>query len=135
MTTILGTVIVLMPLLIIFALLTFADWRDRRRAASYAWQIELTDAIHRELGAAAAPVVERAPRGGWLVKLTVPLDRPALITALLAITDRVFASRTARQQPEFRIVLTPAVPAPARATCSAALRAVPATRAAVPALR
>ncbi len=132
MTTILGTALALMPLLTVFALLAFAEWRDRRRNARYAWQIELTDAIHRELGAAAAPVVEAGPGGEWLVKLTAPLDRPSLITSLLAITDRVFASRTQRDEPRFRIVLTPTAPtASARVSCGTALRAIGARRAAV----
>lgn len=136
MTTILGTAIALMPLLTVFAVLLFAEWRDKRRNASHAWQIELTDAIHRELGAAAAPVVEAGSGGEWLVKLTVPLDRPALITSLLAITDRVFASRTERDEPRFRIVLTPApLASTARVSCATARRSIGARRAAVAAAR
>ena len=119
MTTLMGIGFALMPLAVIAAMLAVSEWRDRRRAERYARQIELTDAIHRELGAAAAPVVEDGPGGRLLVNLTVPLDQPALVTALLSITERVLGPRPAREARAFRVVLTPAVP---RATSLAPAR-------------
>jgi hypothetical protein len=95
MTTLFGMAIAATPLLAIAGLLRLAEWVQRRRTARYARQIELTDAIHRELGAVAAPVVKRQRGGGWLVRMMVPLDRPAMVAAILGITDRTLAPRTA----------------------------------------
>jgi hypothetical protein len=80
------------PLAVVVGLLRLADWCQRRRDARYARQIELTDAIHREMGAATAPTVERRRGGGWLVRMTVPLDRPAVVAALVGVTAQVFTS-------------------------------------------
>ncbi len=112
MTTMLvGIAVGLTPLLLITALaLGLAACRDRRRAACYGRQIELTEAIHRELGVAAAPVVESGPGGRWLVNLTLPLDQPALVTSILRITERIFGARPAQPSSQFRVVLTPPAP-------------------------
>jgi hypothetical protein len=59
--------------------------------ARYARQIALTDAIHRELGAVAAPTVTQRG-GGWLVDMMVPLDSPATVAAILGVTERAFAA-------------------------------------------
>ena len=109
-TMLVGIAISLTPLLLIAGMLGLAEWRDRRRAARYARQIELTEAIHRELGAAAAPVVEDGPGGRSLVNLTLPLDQPALVTSVLRITEKFFGARPSRAASQFRIVLTPATP-------------------------
>ncbi len=66
----------------------------------------LTDAIHWELGAVAAPVVSRRPGGGWRVSMAVPIDRPAVVAALLRVTERHFAAEKAAERLE--IVLRPA---------------------------
>src|SRR5947209_2959662 len=62
---ILLTVVVvgLFPCLTLLALLGLTAWVERRRAAVIARQIELTDAIHREVGALVAPWVMRRPGG------------------------------------------------------------------------
>ncbi len=113
MTTMLLTMTVAAtPLLAIAGLLRLMDWIQRGRDARYARQIELTDAIHRELGAAAAPTVERRRGGGWLVRMMVPLDRPAVVAAILRVTDQVFASPDASEL--LQIVLTPRPASPAR---------------------
>jgi len=93
------------PLLAVIGLLKLTDWREVRRAARVARQIELTDAIHRELGAVAAPTVKRRAAGGWLVRISVPLDRPALVAAILRVTEAVFTARGSRTG--LRIVLAP----------------------------
>ncbi len=92
MTTLFGIAIAATPLLVIAGLLHLADRAERRRAARYARQIELTDAIHRDLGAVAAPVVKRQRGGGWLVHMMVPFDRPATVAAILGITDRTLGA-------------------------------------------
>jgi hypothetical protein len=119
-STLLTVAVAATPLLTIVGLVRLMDWIQRRREARYARQIELTDAIHRELGAIAAPTVHRRRGGGWLVHMTVPLHRPAVVAALLRVTDQVFASRAA-----FEIVLTPAPPSPASLGASPSARRRP----------
>lgn len=116
-TNLLAIAIAATPLLAIAGLLRLAEWIQRRRDALYARQIELTDAIHRELGAAAAPTVQRRRGGGWLIHMMVPLDRPTVVAAILRITDQVFASPDASDT--LQIILTPAPPSPARAAGAA----------------
>jgi len=65
----------------------------------------LTDAIHWELGAVAAPVVHRRPDGGWRVSMAVPIDQPAMVATLLRVTARHFAAEKAAERLE--IVLRP----------------------------
>lgn len=103
MATFLGFAIAITPFLAVVALLRVAEHLSRRRFARHARQIALTDAIHRELGAAAAPTVERC-RGGWLVRMALPLDRPRTVAAVLDVTNRAFGRE--RSGP-FRIVLSP----------------------------
>lgn len=101
------------PLVVIVGLLRLMDRLQRRREAQYARQIELTDAIHREMGAVAAPTVERRRGGGWMVSMRVPLDRPAVVAALLGVTDQVFSSSGTRDT--LQIVLTSLPGSPATA--------------------
>jgi hypothetical protein len=101
-----GTAIAVTPFLLVIALLRLADSVSARREARLVRQIALTDAIHRELGAVAAPVVSRRPGGGWLVSMAVPLDRPGTTAAIVRITEHMFA-RDCGVDP-LRILLTPA---------------------------
>jgi len=103
MGALLGIAVALTPLAVVVVLLKIADGAARRRQGEVARQIELTDEIHRELGAVAAPTVERGPGGAWIVTMRVPLERPGTVAALLRITHRVFA-RTAHAP--LRVVLT-----------------------------
>ena len=105
-----STAIALTPFLVVIALQRFADFVSARREASLGRQIALTNAIHRELGAVAAPVVSRRPGGGWLVSMAVPLDRPGTTAAIVRITERMFA-RDGGVDP-LRILLTPAATRP-----------------------
>lgn len=106
MTALVAILVMLaIPFLAVRALLALAErLEDRRELARYR-QIELTDAIHWELGAVAAPVVRRRLSGGWLVSMTVPLDRPALVASILQLTGRHFAASPVAERLE--IVLTP----------------------------
>jgi hypothetical protein len=72
-------------------LLRLAERTQRRRDERIARQIELTDAIHRELGAIVAPTVEKRRGGGLAVRMTVPFDRPELVVTLLTVTNQVFS--------------------------------------------
>jgi hypothetical protein len=64
------------------------DARSRRRREAIERQIAVTDAIHRELGAVVAPVVQSRGRRGWLVSIAVPFDRPPVVERVLAIVHR-----------------------------------------------
>lgn len=80
--------------------------RERRRCA-IARQIDLTDEIHRELGAAAAPFVRARARGRWQVRVAVPLDCPDTVGALVRIIQAFFTSRDGAGAADLEIVLTP----------------------------
>jgi len=86
-------------------LLTLVERRQNRRDAQRVRQIMLTDAIHWELGAVAAPVVSRQ-RGGWRVSMAVPFERPVEVAALLRVTQSHFAAEGHGFEP-LEIVLTP----------------------------
>jgi len=94
------------PFLVVSALLRLVERLQDRRDLQRDQQIMLTDAIHWELGAVAAPVVSRRPGGGWRVSMAVPIDRPAVVAALLRVTERHFAAEKAAERLE--IVLRPA---------------------------
>jgi len=101
METLLTVVVVgLFPCLTLLALLGLTARVERRRAAVIARQIELTDAIHREVGALVAPWVMRRPGGAWRVRIAVPFERPAVVEAIVAVVRRTFTGR-------FDLVLTP----------------------------
>jgi hypothetical protein len=107
MTTLLAIAIAVTPLLGIVGALWLAKRAEARRDARYARQIALTDAIHRELGAVAAPTVTQ--RGdGWLVDMMVPLDSPATVAAILSVTERAFAAAEGAGTGPLQITLTPA---------------------------
>ena len=93
----LSIAIALTPFLVVIALLRLAESVSVRRDARNARQIALTDAIHRELGAVAAPMVSRRPGGGWLVSMAVPLDRPRTTAAIVRITERIAAKHLAAE--------------------------------------
>ena len=76
MTILLTALVVLaIPCLAVSALLKFVERREDRRQLTRDRQIALVDAIHFELGAAAAPTVTRRRGGVWRVSMTVPLER------------------------------------------------------------
>src|SRR5713226_3908445 len=88
----------LLPFLAVAGLLWLAGQIRERREACIARQIALTDAIHRELGAAAAPEVRRSRSREWIVSVRVPLDREETVGAITRITHDVFR-RLEREDP------------------------------------
>jgi hypothetical protein len=90
-TMLVAILVALIPPVAIAMLLRLAERTQRKRDERIARQIELTDAIHRELGAIAAPTVEKRRGGGSVVRMTVPFDRPELAATLLTVTDQVFS--------------------------------------------
>jgi len=125
MTVLLTALVVLaIPCLALSALLVFIERREDRRQLTRDRQIALVDAIHSELGAAAAPTVTRR-RSGWRVSMALPLDRPGLVADLLRLTAAHFAAEKTAGRLE--IVLTPdsfqrwspvAVPKPSKPVAS-----------------
>src|SRR5262245_33203863 len=90
MSTMVAAILVaLIPPVAIAMLLRLAERIQQKRDEGIARQIEVTDAIHRELGAIVAPTVERRRGGGWVVRMTVPFDRPELVATRLTVTDVV----------------------------------------------
>jgi hypothetical protein len=99
--------IVLIPFLAVWGLLALtqriADYREERIAR----QIALTDAIHRELGAAAAPVVRRSWSREWIVSMRLPLERETTVGAITRITHDLFRRLDRQDPPRLRLVLVP----------------------------
>ena len=92
MSTMLAAILVaLIPPVAIAMLLRLAERAQRKHDERIARQIELTDAIHRELGAIVAPSVQKRRGGGLVVHMTVPFDRPELVATLLTVTKQVFS--------------------------------------------
>jgi hypothetical protein len=114
----------LLPVLAVAGLLWLAGRIRERREACIARQIALTDAIHRELGAAAAPEVRRGRSREWIVSLRVPLEREETVGAVTRITHDVFRRLEGEDPPRLRVVLRPQEPRPrARATTMGSRRA------------
>ena len=104
--------IALLPFLAVWALLDLsrrAQWRRERRVAR---QIALTDAIHRELGAVAAPEVTRSLTGEWTVSMRLPLEREATVGVITRLTQDLFRRLDRQDPPRLRLVLIPQVARP-----------------------
>lgn len=99
-------VIVAIPFLAVTALLKLSERLQDSREMERDRQIELTDAIHWELGAVAAPLVRRRRGGGWRVSMAVPLDRSVEVAVLVGLVAKHFRADTAAERLE--IVLKPA---------------------------
>jgi hypothetical protein len=108
-----GVFMAVSPFAVLGGLLWVMNRVQARRAECIARQIALTDEIHRELGAAAAPVVERSWTRGWIVSIGVPLDREDLVAPLVGIAHRLFSALDRVNAPPLRVVLTSPDPMPA----------------------
>lgn len=97
----------LLPFLAVAGLLWLTGRIRRRREACIARQIALTDAIHRELGAAAAPEVRRGRSREWIVSVRVPLRREETVGAITRITHDVFRRLEREDPPRLRVELRP----------------------------
>jgi hypothetical protein len=100
-------VIALLPFLAVWALLDLSRRVQRRREERVARQIALTDAIHRELGAAAAPEVTRSLTGTWTVSMSLPLHREGMVGVITRLTQDVFRRLDREDPPRLRLVLIP----------------------------
>ncbi|MFI5329055.1 MAG: hypothetical protein ACHQ7H_22680 [Candidatus Rokuibacteriota bacterium] len=99
--------IALLPFLAVWALLDLSRRVQRRREARVARQIALTDAIHRELGAAAAPEVTRSLTGEWTVSMRLPLHREGMVGVITRLTQDVFRRLDRQDPPRLRLILIP----------------------------
>ena len=89
METLVGLMLASSPLVLTVALLAAAERRDRRVQKEIGRQIALTDALHARLGALVAPVV-RLRGNRWRVNVAVPIERPAVVNAVVTTVDEVF---------------------------------------------
>jgi hypothetical protein len=94
------------PLLVLVGLLALAEWIDRRRQRVIFRQVALTDAVHRELGAIVAPVVQKRLGGPWRAVMALPPGRFAAAAQLSAIALEVLGGDDGRRQ-RVEIVFTP----------------------------
>ena len=99
--------IALVPFLAVWALLAFTSRVELARNVRVARQIALTEAIHRELGAVAAPEVQRGWTGHWTVSVRLPLQREGLVGAISRITHDLFRRLDRQETPRVRLVLIP----------------------------
>lgn len=99
--------IMLLPFVAVWALLVLSGRVQRRRQERVVRQIVLTDAIHRELGAVAAPEVTRSLTGTWTVSMRLPLHHEGLVGALTRLTQDVFRRLDRQDAPRLRLVLIP----------------------------
>jgi hypothetical protein len=100
-------VIAVLPFLAVWALLDLSRRVQRRREERVARQIALTEAIHRELGAAAAPEVTRSLTGTWTVSMSLPLHREGMVGVITRLTQDVFRRLDREDPPRLRLVLIP----------------------------
>jgi hypothetical protein len=101
------TVAALLPFAALVGLLSLARVIREKREAGVARQIMLTDAIHRELGAAAAPEVRRSWTRGWIVSMRLPLYREETVGVITRITHDLFRRLDREDPPRLRLVLIP----------------------------
>ena len=99
--------IALLPFLAVWALLDLSRRIQRRREERVARQIALTDAIHRELGAVAAPEVTRSLTGTWTVSMRLPLHREGTVGVITRLTQDLFRRLDRQDPPRLRVVLIP----------------------------
>ena len=99
--------IALLPFLAVWALLDLSRRIQRRREERVARQIALTDAIHRELGAVAAPEVTRSLSGTWTVSMRLPLHREGMVGVITRLTQDLFRRLDRQDPPQLRLVLIP----------------------------
>ena len=99
--------IALIPFLAVWGLLRVAQAVERRRERCVSRQIALTDAIHRGLGAAAAPEVRRTWTGEWVVSMRLALSRESTVGTIARITGDLFRRLDGRDSPRLRVVLLP----------------------------
>ena len=100
-------IVAAIPFLAVWALLDLRRRVERRRDERIGRQIALTDAIHRELGAVAAPEVWRDRAREWVVSVRLPLHREAMVGAITRIAHELFRRLDREDPPRLRVLLIP----------------------------
>ena len=109
LTAVAIALVLVTPAIVIAAIAQVIEARRRVRARVLARQIRLTDAVHAELGAVVAPIVEKPAFRSWRVIFPMRAVRGADVNRLVSITDRVLADEL-RTSDNVQIVFTrPAV--------------------------
>jgi hypothetical protein len=88
LTTLAAVAVGLAPFVVVVALFALSARWQRLRQEEAARQVAVTDAIHRELGAVAAPVVTKRAWGPWRLLIPVSFDRPTLVGRILTVAHR-----------------------------------------------
>jgi hypothetical protein len=109
-----GIAMALVPFLAIAGLLALSEHLRRREEVRVNRQIAVTDALHRELGAVAAPEVRRDWLGGWTVSVAVPFDQEDTVAAVARIVHDFFATFHPRDVRRLRVLLIPRERTPRR---------------------
>lgn len=117
-----GIAVAMIPFLTVAGLLGLSGHLRRREDDRINRQIAVTDAMHRELGAAAAPEVRRDWLGGWTVSAAVPFEQEKAVAAVARIVHEFFATFYPKDVPRLRVLLTPRERTPGQAPPSSITR-------------
>jgi hypothetical protein len=104
MALLIGLTLASLPVLAVLAFLLVARRRERRLAELHARQIEVTEAIHRRMGAVVAPTAREGAHGGWQLVIPVPWARPDVVAEVLDVAGET--ARTFDRREPVEIVLT-----------------------------
>jgi hypothetical protein len=107
LTAVLTGVVMVVPIVVVAGLLMLVERMHRVQRERVAWQVAVTDAIHRELGAVVAPSVDTRPWGRPRLVIPVPFDRPGLVASVLAIAHRVLLGWNGTAARRVQIVVVP----------------------------
>jgi|ERR1051326_3005743 hypothetical protein len=95
----------LVPIALIAGPLVLANTWQRRRARVIARQIRLTDAVHAEMGAVVAPLVEKPAFRPWRVVFPIYDERAPELGRLITIAERVVGAELPARR-DLEIVFT-----------------------------
>ena len=107
LTLLVAATVVVLPFVAVVALLLVLGRLQRGREARVAQQIAVTEAIHRELGAVVAPSMSKRPWGPPRLVIPMPLERPHVVAAVLAIAHRVLRGWDGVSAQRIQIVVVP----------------------------
>jgi hypothetical protein len=117
-----GIAVAMIPFLTVAGLLGLSAHLRRREDDRISRQVAVTDAMHRELGAAAAPEVRRDWLGGWTVSAAVPFEQEEAVAAVARIVHEFFVTFYPKDAPRLRVLLTPRKRTPGQAPASPVTR-------------
>jgi hypothetical protein len=117
-----GVAVATIPFLAVAGLLGLSGHLRRREDDRIFRQIAVTDALHRELGAVAAPEVRRDWPGGWTVSAAVPFEQEEAVAAVARIVHEFFVAFYPKDVPRLRVLLIPRDRTPGQARRSSVTR-------------